>query len=342
MAQRLNVLYQFDEGYAPFAGTSMVSLFRNNRDLEEICVYVLGEHLTDATKDRFLGMVRRYERAIRFVDTAALVRRMQQMGIPDYRGSYASNFKMFLPELLRQDQPDRILYIDSDTLITGSLAPLLTWPMNGQPVAMAYDSLGRRHARLIGLQPGDSYFNAGVILFDVRRWRQMNCTDRIVEHVRHVRAHYMAPDQDLLNVVLHGQIALLPPEYNFQPIHTVCGPTLYGLLFRPKNYYTSDQLRAASRSLVIHHFFRFLGEFPWHADTLHPDREIFDTYLALSPWAEYERVPASQSGLVFRLERWMYRFLPRWLFLLIFKIAYDAFINRCWRDSEQGKNNDWM
>ena len=34
MSNELNVLYQFDDNYAPYAGISMLSLFENNRDID--------------------------------------------------------------------------------------------------------------------------------------------------------------------------------------------------------------------------------------------------------------------------------------------------------------------
>ncbi len=43
---RLNVLYQFNEKYAPYAGISMVSLMENNKIIDEITIYVMGENLT--------------------------------------------------------------------------------------------------------------------------------------------------------------------------------------------------------------------------------------------------------------------------------------------------------
>ena len=37
----MNVLYQFNEKYAPYAGVSITSLFENNKNADEICVYIL-------------------------------------------------------------------------------------------------------------------------------------------------------------------------------------------------------------------------------------------------------------------------------------------------------------
>ena len=39
MSNELNVLYQFDDKYAPYAGISMLSLYENNKEIENLNVY---------------------------------------------------------------------------------------------------------------------------------------------------------------------------------------------------------------------------------------------------------------------------------------------------------------
>ena len=43
---RMDILYQFNEKYAPYAGASITSLFINNSQAEEIVVWILGEELS--------------------------------------------------------------------------------------------------------------------------------------------------------------------------------------------------------------------------------------------------------------------------------------------------------
>jgi len=341
MDNRLNVLYQFNEAYAPFAGASITSLLENNRHIDDIRIYVLEESVSEESKEKMTRLVNGYGRTIQFIETRSLVDKMRQLGIPEYRGSYSANFKLFFPELI-QEPLNRILYIDSDTVVDGDLSPLLSFPMGDSPLAMAYDSLGKKHAKLLGLDEHTGYFNSGVILFDAVKWRERNCTERIVDHVKRIRAHYMSPDQDLLNVVFQGEISLLPASYNFQPIHIICQLKQFFRVFAPNTYYTASELTESAQKPVIFHFFRFLGQFPWHQGNIHPDRELFDKYLSMSPWSGYCRKPSTQNGFAFQAERVMYRVLPRCIFFPIFKLGFDAFMTRSWHDSNCGENNRQM
>ena len=53
-----------------------------------------------------------------------------------------------------------------------------------------------------------------------------------------------------------------------------------------------------------------MGEFPWHKNNLHPDSAVFDHYLALSPWKDYQKQPA-HGGMIFDIEKLLYRLLPK-------------------------------
>lgn len=338
---KLNVLYQFNEKYVPYAGVSIVSLLENNKLIDEVVIYVLVEDVSQKSMQKLKEQVEQYERKICFIDTRELVEKMKTLGIPEYRGSYATNMKMFIADYI-DESVDRLLYIDSDTIVCGDISPLITLDMKDKPIAMVLDSLGNKHKQLIGLDKKDMYFNAGIILFDIKKWRQEECTQKILEHVKKVRSHYMSPDQDLLNVVLYNNIMKLDIAYNLQPIHSVYSYSQFFKFFGQKNYYPPEEINNAVRQPKILHTFRYLGEFPWHKDTLHPHTSYFDRYMAISLWKDYEKQITEQNGIVFRIERWLYRHLSKMVFLLIFKVNYDYFIWKSNQDSLRQINNKNM
>lgn len=338
---RLNVLYQFNEKYVPYAGISMVSLLENNREIEEIVIYVLTEKVSQESIEKLKRQIEVYKRQICFIDTKELVDKMKSLGIPEYRGSYATNMKMFAADYM-PDEIERLVYIDSDTIICGDVSSLMTMDMQGKPIAMALDSLGDKHKQLIGLQKEDMYFNAGIILFDIKKWKAEKCTERLQEHVKNVRAHYMSPDQDLLNIVFRNNILKLNIAFNLQPIHFVYEYSLYSKFFGQLNYYTEQEVGHAVENPIILHTFRYLGEFPWHKNSLHPHTSYFDKYMKISLWSDYQKQETEQNGLVFHIEKWLYCYLPKRLFLAIFKINFEYFIWKSNQDSLKQKNNKNM
>ena len=302
----------------------MTSLLENNQHLDEIIIYVMGEGLSEACCEKFRTLFSRYARKIVFLDTDNLITKMKEIGIPNYRGSYAANMRLFVDSLIPEDV-DRLLYLDSDTVVVGRVDSLIDLNMKNYPIAMVLDSLGFEHKKELGIS-GD-YYNSGTILFQMKLWRERKYTDHITYHIKNIRSHYPMPDQDLLNILCQGEIMTLAPEFNLQPIHIRFSWKLYHMVYGRNRYYTQKEIQKAVENPVIYHFFRFCGEFPWNKDTVHPDKDIFDQYLNMSPWKNYKKERA-KLDVPFLIEKWIYKYMPGWLFIIIFEAAHRWMIHR--------------
>ena len=122
---------------------------------------------------------------------------------------------------------ERLLYLDSDTRITGPLAPLFGLDLQGNTIAMVQDC-GRylrdaaakpdwdKYRASLGSDPTAPYYNAGVLLIDTARWHTQNCWQRLQDFITAREGNLIFMDQDALNVVCAGRIAELSPRWNFQ------------------------------------------------------------------------------------------------------------------------------
>lgn len=383
----MNILYQFNDKYAPYACVSMTSLFENNKAAQAICVYILGEELSEESVRRLKSLAGNYGRRLVFVDTKELVEKMKSLGMPTYRGSYAANMRLFVDYLFEEgkgkcaddgsletadkcgefegeNRPSRLLYLDADTIVTGSLEKLFgneddsivtegpeklfgndadtinmdetgrivdasanNYGTKIKTLGMVYDTLSNFHKYSIGLSEKDGYYNSGVILIDVDKWIEGRFSEKIVDHVKNVRAQYPSPDQDLINIVLQGEITTLPFEYNFQPHLRDYSYSAFTGRFKPAPFYSKAEVESANSKPVILHAFRYLGEFPWHKGNCHPFNDEFDKYLALSSWSDYEKKD-SGAGFVMKTEQILYHILPKGMFLAIFKIMHGRFYKK--------------
>lgn len=324
----MNVLYQFNDKYAPYAGISITSLFENNIS-EDITVWVLGEEIQEDNKAKLLKTAENYRQKIIFIDDDQinrLINKMRKWDMPTYRGSYAANMRLFLPEVL-PDSVARVLYLDADTIVQGNIASLYEMNFDGKAIAMVQDSLGERHKSDLGFSKVDKYYNSGVILFDMNVWKKLRLTERIIDHIKNERAQYPSPDQDLINVVCHRYIKCIGAEYNFQPIHSAYTDIQYFRYYGKTAYYSEEDISIARNNIIILHCFRFIGEFPWDADNVHPFSEIFDEFSKLSLWCDYVKKNAN-NGLLMKVEKILYKILPRGTFLFIFSLSHNLFYKR--------------
>ncbi len=324
---KVNILYQINDKYAPFAGVSMTSLLKNNSAISsELVFYILGEELSEQSIVKFRRLEEEFGCDINIKDGKELINWMRKLGLASYRGSFAANLRLFLPQILEEDV-ERVLYLDADTVVNAEIDKLYFSDLEENAVGMVLDSLGEKHKLELGLKKEEPYYNSGVVLFDMIKWRQYGYTQKIIEFIKEKKEEFTSPDQDLLNIVCKGHIMTLPPEYNMQPVHIAFSSKDYKKYYRDISYYSEEEINKAVKQPVIYHFFRFLGEFPWNKKNCHPDNELFDRYLRESPWKDYRKEKA-QASIFNKIEKVLYFLLPGNLFLGIFHFAHNLYLKQ--------------
>lgn len=316
MSGVMNVLYQHDNNYAVYGGVSIFSLFVNNKGADEINVYMIDPGLSDEYKRDYAKLARKYGRNIYYIPAQSIIQKVRDLGIPTYRGSYATYLKVFAIDTL-PDEIGRIFYMDSDTLVLGDLSPLFGMDMEKNAVGMSYDGFSFAVKDIEGFAGKEPYFCGGTILFDIKAWKEQRCSDRIAEYAANVRSAFFAADQNLLNRVLKGQITKLDLRYDFYYFHCIYSDKTFLREAGDHIYYSAEEMERARKDIGVLHFMRFLGEEPWHARSLHPNKKQFEEYLRRSPWKKYEELPAKTS-CVFKIEKMMYVLLPRNVFFKLF------------------------
>lgn len=323
----LQILYQSDDNYAIFMGVSICSLLENNKNIENIVVYVIDDGISEENISKLQCMVKKYDRKISFVTGQKVLENKEITDAFSYAGmrkNTHSYLKMFFDTLL-PELTGYLLYIDCDTAITGSLSELTDLDMQDKVIGMVMDSLVINSKKTVGMQFDDRYYNSGVILIDVERWKKFHCAERILNHIKNVRT-YGTVDQDVLNVVLKEEIFTLPIKYNLQPIHLEYSYNLYSKVYKHKEtYYSKGEVEEAVKTPLVIHYLRYIGESPWNADNVHPGKVYFDKYLAMSPWADYTKKRANR-GTIFIIEKFLYRVLPQSIFIRIFYIVHERMI----------------
>lgn len=324
MDNSVNILYQCDNNYAPFMGVSLTSLLMNNMDLKDLHIFLLGKKLSEENMQKIQRTCDAYGRKIVFLDCDGLDARIESYGMHKYRGSYATFYKLFVSELLKDMGIDvqRMLYIDSDTVVVGNIKELYFVDLQQKPIGMVPDTLAYQYKEELGFFGKDIYYNAGLVLYDFRQINENKWEQKMSEHIRDIKADYHKHEQDLLNVVFRDNIHPLQLRYNLQSIHRAATVEQFYRVYKKETYYTKEELREETENGVILHFLRFNGEFPWMENSTHPYAEIYDEYLKKSEWSGCEKLKKDNS-IVYSIERILFKTIPRVLFLRIFKLLHD-------------------
>lgn len=201
--------------------------------------------------------------------------------------SSASLYRLLLGELLPQTLR-RVIYLDADTIVTGSLAPLYDHRLDDDAVVGAVPDAQSPWAagplgppwQELGLDPSSGYFNSGVLLIDLERWRNDHTGHRCLELLR--RHSPTWGDQDGLNTVLENRWHQLPRRWNVQSADVRGSSIAWALWTR--------EIRDAVAAPGILHYTE--GDKPWLATSRHPESARWFSSLNRTAWAGWRPAEA--------------------------------------------------
>ena len=176
---------------------------------------------------------------------------------------------------LKEATKERVRYLDTDTLIANSILPLFSLDMKGKAVGAVNENIldSIRYARRLNYDENKGYFNAGVLLIELKQWRETNVMKQSIDYCVKNIEHLSLFDQDALNVIFQDNKCELPLCYNIIPAN-----------LNSDYYYTPEHLdeikEAVYRPVIIH----YAASAPWYMDEYqHPMCYLWDETNALLP-----------------------------------------------------------
>lgn len=268
-----------DDRYAMPLAVALRSALDNLVGQRGLEVHVLDGGIRAGNRARLLASLDRARVELRFLVPDR--RTFRHAKVKRGRISLASYFRLVAPRLL-PEAADRAIYLDSDLVVQGDLGRLWEVHLGGHPVAAVQDvsvptlgsPRGLANHRRLGLAPDLKYFNAGVLILDLDRWRRESIPERALAYMKEHRESLRWLDQDVLNAVLAGRFRELDPRWNQLPqVHALDHVTP----FEPD---VAERVR--SDPYIVHFA---TAEKPWHWICRHPLRELFFVYLDRTAWA---------------------------------------------------------
>jgi lipopolysaccharide biosynthesis glycosyltransferase len=199
-------------------------------------------------------------------------------------------FRIFLPDLL--PDADRVLYLDVDTIVTDSLAPLVELDLDGHYLGAVTNVFQQNHMhrpRDLGLAGPEVYFNSGVLLMNLEEMRRDRSAAALRDYAIENGDRIEWPDQDALNVVLGGKRLPLEPRWN----------VMNSLRFPwSADVFGADAVEDALRRPAIRHFEGPGHNKPWHYMCARDARKLYRRHRRATPWPRY--TPEGRTASNFR------------------------------------------
>ncbi len=206
---KMRIAYAPDENYVGLTVVSMVSALKNagSDDIEFIILHSGLSHTAIAK----LEWVKTYKNcSIRYVEVERKI-------FAEYPlvcwVTVSTWFRTKVADLC--PDAERVLYLDSDTMIRSSLKELFELELSDNYVATVNQ---KNHRKDLSLK-SDTYFNAGVVLFNCKLWREENVFKKLDDYVKIHNKKISYADQDVLNVISDTRKLDLAQEYNYCEPH---------------------------------------------------------------------------------------------------------------------------
>ena len=280
----LQVVFICDDGYVLPTVVAIQSLVENGLDGRAAAVHVVCADLSDANErlfERFASeTISVHVVRASATDLASLHHGGGDMCV----ATPAALLKFSLGELL--PDLDRVLYLDGDVLVRGSLAPLWDEPLDGWLLAAAPDT-GTLYCRRPIHREVKTYFNSGVMLLNLALMRQEKCAEKLRAAKRAMQDHALM-DQDVFNRVCDGRVKILSPRWNtlFQNLSRAFRSGGFVLSeFNARFGTRHGSISDLGREAVVLHFAS--KDKPWNDETV-PYADAWDAVFNHSPYPRRE------------------------------------------------------
>jgi len=319
------VVYHSSDAFANVTGVSITSLFENNKDMHSIHVLYIDHGVKEDNKQKLISIATKYNRSIEFVPVPNWSKRLKIDLKSCKRNWLGFGYnRLFLTELVPKDV-NRVLYLDSDTIIGGSLQALWDTDLEGYYMAGVDDCLSAKYRKIVGLTKNGVYVNAGMLLINVQQWREDEVIKRFISKLIASNGFNIFNEQSLINSEFEGKIKVLPQEYN---VNTLVATFEYKELLRLRqpyqfSYKPVEFYAAKKQPLLIHYTGNFyIKRRPWIQNSDHPYHNFYDKYRQITPWNDEPYLNDSR-GMKDRLFTSISHLLPKSITVFLASILYN-------------------
>lgn len=218
----LDIALLCNEKYVPGALQVLASVSTRAQPETRLRFDVFTEDVSESSVDQMRRLLARLHPASELRHQACDGALLE--GLPPWAGSRVAALRCLYARLL--PDVDWCLHLDCDILCLAGVEELFSQRDENYSICAVQEEDERvnaserdwisRHVRVDGRRlqiDASRYFNSGSMLMNLRKMREDGATERLLAFFRE-HPDVPSPDQDALNVVLGGQVKLLPRRFN--------------------------------------------------------------------------------------------------------------------------------
>lgn len=269
----INIAYCVDNNYIKYCATSLYSILSNVNRNQKLSVFILHDgSIEQQNFNKYNLIFEEFKNCkIKFIKIA----KDEFADFPLNRNyiSFTTYFRLRIYDFIPSDI-DKILYIDCDTIINKNIVELWKTELNENLLAAADDEGGITQIRRLRLPDTYRYFNAGVILFNVKQMRNEKIYNKFVSNYFLNRYAITLQDQDILNLTCVNRVKYIDLAWN-------SNSRLYRFNELERAYNDETAKNAAFCPFILHFTDK---DKPWQEKCKHPLKDIYYLYANAIKW----------------------------------------------------------
>lgn len=279
--ENLVVVLGADDRYAMQLSVTIASILTYLKPNRSIQLFIIDNGLKESNKNKIEQILRRKKCSLTWLKAPETINNLPVLQrTPNI--TLAAYGRLFISELLPQTY-QKAIYLDSDLVVERDLGEL--WEIEvGDNYLLAVQDLeipfisspyGISRYQELGLAPNLKYFNSGVLVINLAKWRADNIGAKAIAYQLQNKEYLHHHDQEGLNAVVAGQWGELDPRWNQQTS-----------IYKYPSWQNSPFSEFVYQQLVFcPYIVHFTGTTkPWNSN-LHPLNHLFFQYLDLTPWS---------------------------------------------------------
>lgn len=280
----MNILYTLNDKFVPQVSAGICSVCENNKDADEINFYLISDGITDKNKKKLKEFAKKYGRTV-IIKELGNIKKYFDFEFDTTGWNSIVLARLILDKFL-PDDTDKVLYLDGDTIVRSSIKELWNIDLKDNVIGASIEPTADRDRKAsLGLAE-KPYYNAGVLLVNLKKWREINAGKIILDYYKENDGKLFANDQDAINGSLSDKIYTLLPKYNFYNIFYQYPYSFLKRLMNPVEYFEKEEFMECVKNPCIIHY---LGEErPWREGNHHKYKSDYDKYLGMTPWKDAE------------------------------------------------------
>lgn len=297
----LSVAYSCNEAYIEHTGISILSLLENNKDdFEMIKIYFVGKNVSNNSISILKDITNVFNSKLIYIDFDYLCKDLDINSTGRHIETVYT--KLFFSDIFEEE---KILYIDSDTVINRSLISFWNIDINDYLVAgVSTPSIGDK--KKLGLSESDLFINDGVVLMNLDGLRKGDYKLKFLDCISYYKGDPPVLSEGVINKVCKGKIKIVSPKFNLMSgLISYKHSKFNGI----RNFYSKKELNEAIENPVIIHYLSGFYNRPWNLGSTHPMKDRYLFYKSKTKWKN-NVLRKNNLSIRIKLIGLIYRYLP--------------------------------